>query len=79
MMEARIDRNKDKTQSATMKVVFASPDRAITPGQILALYAGERCLGGGPIRSGGRFGAPCLHKRSQGTINRFQHDSRMSG
>ena len=30
-------------------VTFDQPHRAVTPGQILALYAGDECLGGGVI------------------------------
>jgi hypothetical protein len=38
-------------------VVFERPDRAVTPGQIVALYDGEQCLGGGPIERGGTLAA----------------------
>ena len=31
------------------EVKFATPQRAITPGQSLVLYEGEACLGGGII------------------------------
>ncbi len=31
------------------RIVFDSPQRAITPGQWAVLYSGEECLGGGPI------------------------------
>ena len=35
--------------SYELVVTFDEPHRAITPGQILALYTGEECLGGGII------------------------------
>ena len=34
-------------------VSFEKPDRAVTPGQYLALFKGDECMGGGPILSGG--------------------------
>lgn len=40
-------------------VTFDSPERAVTPGQILVLYNDEEvCLGGGPIAYGGRLPSP---------------------
>lgn len=33
-------------------LTFASPERAVTPGQIVALYEGDRLLGGGTIERG---------------------------
>ena len=35
----------------TLDVRFARPQRAVTPGQSLVLYAGEECLGGAVIAS----------------------------
>ena len=32
-----------------VRVVFDAPQRAVTPGQYVCLYSGERCLGGGTI------------------------------
>jgi tRNA-specific 2-thiouridylase len=34
-----------------MRVDFAEPQRAVTPGQFAVLYDGERCLGGGVIEA----------------------------
>ncbi len=34
---------------------FVSPQRAVTPGQYVCLYAGTRCLGGGIIDTHGKF------------------------
>ena len=33
--------------SARAEILFDQPQRALTPGQVLALYDGERLLGGG--------------------------------
>ena len=41
----------------TVEVRFARPQRAVTPGQSLVLYAGDACLGGGVIE---RTDAPAL-------------------
>ena len=40
-----------KEPDGSFRVRFAAPQRAVTPGQQLVLYDGERCLGGGVIES----------------------------
>ncbi len=35
------------------RVIFEAPQRAVTPGQSIVLYDGERCLGGGVIEGSG--------------------------
>lgn len=51
-------RYRQKDQSCTLflsdgRVVFDSPQRAITPGQSVVFYENDRCLGGGTILSAG--------------------------
>jgi tRNA-specific 2-thiouridylase len=38
---------RDARAGATVEVRFDAPERAVTPGQALVLYDGDRCLGGG--------------------------------
>ena len=38
-----------KTPDGDLEVVFASPQRAVAPGQFVVFYDGERCLGGAVI------------------------------
>ena len=35
----------------TLRVVFAQPQRAVTPGQYVVAYEAERCLGGAVIET----------------------------
>ena len=49
----------------TLRVRFAQPQRAVTPGQSLVLYDGDHCLGGAVIAA---TDAP-LERRRQGTIS----------
>lgn len=42
-----------KTESG-YRIEFEQPQRAVTPGQSLVLYSGERCLGGGVIEESSR-------------------------
>ena len=41
------DKSNCSTDDSTLLVRFAKPQRALTPGQICALYDGEVLLGGG--------------------------------
>ena len=45
----------------TLHVTFASPERAVTPGQALVLYDRDICLGGGVVL----FPGPSLHELGQ--------------
>ena len=38
-------------ENGTARVVFDQPQRAITPGQAVVLYDGDKTLGGGTIKS----------------------------
>jgi tRNA-specific 2-thiouridylase len=37
--------------NGSVEVTFESPQRALAPGQVIAIYDGERLLGGGFYRS----------------------------
>jgi hypothetical protein len=47
-------KKQNTSKTLQLKVIFPNSDRAITPGQIVVLYDGEECLGGGPISRGHR-------------------------
>ena len=40
----------EKTENDSYKVTFDKPEKAVTLGQIVVLYDGEECLGGGIIK-----------------------------
>lgn len=44
-----VDQQQQEQEEIMMKITFDIPQRAITPGQIIALYDGEVVLGGGVI------------------------------
>ena len=50
--EARAREVVDQNEQL-IHAVFASPQRAVAPGQILALYHGDTCLGSAPILAPG--------------------------
>ncbi len=65
--QAKIRNTQTVLQSATVeplpdghaRVVFDTPQRAISPGQSVVLYDGERVLGGGFITDGADVGKTC--------------------
>lgn len=46
--------SKSENSSKKLRVVFDSPQRALTPGQSVVFYSGDLCIGGGVIRSIGK-------------------------
>lgn len=40
---------EDISSSVPLRVTLHEPARAVTPGQIAAIYVGDRCLGGAPV------------------------------
>ena len=43
------------------EVIFAEPQRAITPGQAVVFYDGQECLGGGIIDQAYKDGKVCQY------------------
>ena len=50
-LEQRTLYDVEMMEDGTLRVRFARAQRAVTPGQSLVLYDGERCLGGAVIAS----------------------------
>ncbi|WP_317928844.1 tRNA 2-thiouridine(34) synthase MnmA [Halioxenophilus sp. WMMB6] len=49
---ANIDSLGNDNSASELEVVFDEPQRAVTPGQAVVFYVGERCLGGATIERG---------------------------
>lgn len=58
-VEVMRHRQEAPVQIGHMKIMFETPQRAVTPGQNAAMWWGERCLGGGVI-------AAVIQKRVEG-------------
>ena len=50
-----------KVKGDKAEVIFAEPQRAITPGQAVVFYDGQECLGGGIIDQAYKDGKVCQY------------------
>ena len=50
-----------KVKGDKSEVIFAEPQRAITPGQAVVFYDGQECLGGGIIDQAYKDGKVCQY------------------
>ena len=50
-----------KVKGDKAEVIFAEPQRAITPGQAVVFYDGQECLGGGVIDQAYKDGKVCQY------------------
>ena len=52
---------RDRVKGDKAEVIFAEPQRAITPGQAVVFYDGQECLGGGIIDQAYKDGKVCQY------------------